>query len=197
MHTPLSAENLLPNGPLRRVGHKFRLRRVGQHECLWVGARRRPAGRHGHCRRVPDTPGAAGSDTVGMHHAGRRSCSACCSRAPADSLLVKRSTMLAALAACEAVEACLRARPLLRWLMICCSPAASWRGYWSSPPNRRQPGRRHCGHWFSGSVSTASSSADISAVIWPRPPRRWRSSCRTRWTGPESAAAYSRVSIAI
>ena len=115
MHTPLSAENLLPNGPLRRIGHKF----LAFDELDSTNA-------YGlaHAGGLPDgTVIVAEHQTAGRGRLGHswqspRGASILLSvllKEPADSLLVKRSTMLAALAACEAVEAACGARPLVRW----------------------------------------------------------------------------------
>jgi BirA family transcriptional regulator, biotin operon repressor / biotin---[acetyl-CoA-carboxylase] ligase len=115
MHAPLNENNLLPNGPLRRLGQTLVC--FDELDSTNVYALSRAA-------KLPD--GAvvtaeyqtAGRGRLGHTWQSPRGASILLSvllEEPADSPLIKRGTMLAALAACEAVEDASTCRPALRW----------------------------------------------------------------------------------
>jgi BirA family transcriptional regulator, biotin operon repressor / biotin---[acetyl-CoA-carboxylase] ligase len=114
-HRPLTAEDLLPHGPLRRLGRQvyvqatvdstnaFLLERAGQLEDGALAcAEFQSAGRGRLGRRWEAPRGAAVLLSVLLHE-------------PADAPVLTRGAMLGCVAACEAVEAATDCTPTIRW----------------------------------------------------------------------------------
>jgi BirA family biotin operon repressor/biotin-[acetyl-CoA-carboxylase] ligase len=115
MHTPLSETNLLPDGPLQRIGRRVvafsELNSTNSYAL--AQATDLPDG-----AVVLSEYQSAGRGRLGHTWQSPRGASILLSvllKEPAASPLIKRATMLAALATCEAVEAAGFCRPLLRW----------------------------------------------------------------------------------
>ncbi len=114
-HRPLTVEDLLPHGPLRRLGqqvfvhdgldstNQFLLGRAGElGDGAVASAELQTAGRGRLGRRWEAPRGSSILLSVLLHE-------------PADSPLLSSGAMLAAVAACEAIEAATDCTPGLRW----------------------------------------------------------------------------------
>jgi BirA family biotin operon repressor/biotin-[acetyl-CoA-carboxylase] ligase len=115
MHTPVTKAVLLPHGPLQRLGRELFIFDDVDSTNAWLLAQ---------AAELPDgTVASAEYQSAGRGRLGRRweaprGSSVLLSvllREPPDSPLTRRVTVLAALAACEAIELVTLCRPEVRW----------------------------------------------------------------------------------
>ena len=115
MQARLTKQDILPNGPLRRLGHSVLIFDEIDSTNAYLLA---------HAHKLPDgTLVLAESQNAGRGRLGRRweaprGSSILLSvllKEPADSTLIERLTMLAALAACQAIDDTTVCHPTLRW----------------------------------------------------------------------------------
>ena len=114
-HRPLTLKDLLPHGPLRRLGRRvFLLETVGStNQFLLERAAEAEDGSVGHAEQQ-----TSGRGRLGRRWAAPRGSSILLSVLliePADTPLLSQGALLAALAACEAIEAATVCTPVVRW----------------------------------------------------------------------------------